>query len=286
MAINRDDYQDIMDTAASRVPYWARSTNPIVRRHLGFNWRTVPPELRPLLIGVAVWTVIGILGLLIPGILDVTAILFLASIIILPFTGILYARILFTVAIVAADTMQEEMRNNTLSLLRTTPMTLEQIFLGKIAAAIWRHMDDLMLVAQAVVVFSPPTLMVLYMGYWDLQQEAVMFQVVVLAALIVSLVRLILEPIFIGLLAVVIGIVLPSRNFAITATLAVSGFYFVVINLLANLPDVRGYTRLDGVVIPPDQTLIMLYTLVIPVIVPVVLGFLLLRLAVMLVASD
>ena len=30
------------------LPYWARATNPIVRRHLGLYWRTLPPEFEPI----------------------------------------------------------------------------------------------------------------------------------------------------------------------------------------------------------------------------------------------
>lgn len=286
MAVNREDYITMMERAANRVPYWARSTNPIVRRHLGLNWRTLPPQVRPLLIGVGIWALILFIGIILPIVRDTAAMLFLSSIIVLPVTALLYGHILITIAVTAADTMQEEMRNNTLSLLRTTPMSLEQIFLGKIAVALWKRMDDLVLVAQVVVAFAPPVLLVVYSGYWALEQYPVASQLIVITGIIVSLLRLVVEPVFIGILAVFIGVIVPNRSTAITGTISLGVFYFVIINLASHLPIVRGEKLLDGTIIPPNQALIILFEFVLPVVLPVLLAYLFLRLAVRTVTAD
>ena len=286
MAINREDYDSILDSASRRVPYWARSSNPIVRRHLGFNWRTVPPELRPLVMGVLIWTGIFAVGAIIPPLQDVASILVIASIILMPAIFLIYGRVLFIVAVVATDTMQTEMKNNTFALLRATPMTLEQIFLGKIAAAMWRKMDDLMLIAQATVLLSPPILLVTYMAFWDMWSDPIILRVMVIIGLVVSLIRILIEPIMVGLIAVFMGLVLPSRNLAISAAVVLCSFYFAMINLLVGLPDVWGYIRIDEVVIPPNPTLMIIFSIVIPIIVPIVLSYFLLRLCVSIVSSD
>lgn len=286
MAVNREDYLSMMEQAANRVPYWARSTNPIVRRHLGLNWRTLPPQVQPLVVGVGIWSLILFIGLILPIVRDTAAMLFLSSIIVLPVTGLLYAHVLVTIAITAADTMQEEMRNNTLSLLRTTPMSLEQIFLGKIAVALWKRMDDLVLVSQVVVAFAPPILLVVYSEFWALDQYPVMSQVIVIIALVVSLLRLIIEPVFVGTLAIFISVIVPNRATAITGTIALSVFYFVMMNLANRLPFIRGEALLDGTLIPPNQTLIGVFEFGLPLLLPALLSYLFLRLAVRTVTAD
>jgi hypothetical protein len=286
MAVNREDYLSMMEQAANRVPYWARSTNPIVRRHLGLNWRTLPPQMQPLIMGVGIWSLILFIGLILPIVRDTAAMLFLSSIIVLPVTGLLYAHVLVTIAVTAADTMQEEMRNNTLSLLRTTPMSLEQIFLGKIAVALWKRMDDLVLVSQVVVAFAPPILLVVYSEFWALDQYPVLSQVMVIISLIVSLLRLIIEPVFIGTLAIFISVLVPNRATAITGTVALSVFYFVMINLVNRLPFIRGAELLDGTIIPPNHLMIGLFEFVLPLLLPALLSYVFLRLAVRTVTAD
>ena len=139
MAINQQEFDTFMERATSIVPYWARNTNPIVRRHLGLGGHTVPPALQPIMVIFGVWALILLLGLIWQPIVHVTLLLFLASIMLVPVSIALYAHVLFTVAKTAAHNMQDEMKNKTINLLRTTPMSLEQIFLGKIAAAMWQR---------------------------------------------------------------------------------------------------------------------------------------------------
>jgi hypothetical protein len=286
MAVNRQDYLEILERSASRVPYWARSTNPIVRRHLGLNWRTVPPEIRPIITGYLIWAGIFLVGIVFPVVQMSAAILVISSILIMPVVGLLYLHILFHIAIKTADTMQEELRNNTLPLLRATPMSLEQIFLGKIAVSIWKRMDDLMMVVQAVLVFIPPLLMSAYTGYWSLQSDPGIAQLIIMIGLLVFLLRAVVEPMMIGALAVLVGVIVPNRNTAIVATVAFSVVYFALTFMFSRLPMIRGDKLADGTLLTPDVNLIVLVDFVLPVLVPAILTYLMLKTAARRVTAD
>lgn len=236
MAVNRDDYLTILETAANRVPYWARSTNPIVRRHMGFNWRTVPPETQPIAIGLMFWGAVFLIGIFLPFVQSMMMMVLLAAWVLMPFVWIGYAYILIQVAIRAADIMQAEQRNNTLELLMTTPMSLGQILLGKVAAAIWQRMDDLYIIAMLVVWLAPPMLFATYEPIWGMAEYPGISQLVIMLSLVVSLARILLEPIMIGALAVFIGAVTTARSIAITTTLAVAIAVFTLLIIVRRLP--------------------------------------------------
>lgn len=271
---------------AARLPYWARSTNPIVRRHLGMYWRTLPPDARPFVTIFLVWLVIMGLGILVPPLFGFTMLTFLASLMVIPFTFALYAHILLTVGINAARNMQTEMKNDTFRLLQATPMTLSQIFLGKVAAALWLRMDDLVMVAQLAIAFSPPLLFTTYEGLWPMDMNSVFAPIATLIATLVVTLRVILEPVMIGVLGVFIGLVVPGRSRAVTTTIALGSFYFLLLNLVRQLPYVRGAELLDGSVIEPNLFLIIMLDFVIPLAVPALVIWGLLKLAEYVVTSD
>ncbi|MEO0597747.1 MAG: hypothetical protein AAF126_16675, partial [Chloroflexota bacterium] len=200
------EYRD----AQARLPYWARSTNPIVRRHLGLYWRTVPPEVEPFIWMMAVWVVFMGIGILIPPILSITMITFLASVMIIPVALVFYGHVLVTVATDASRSMQQEFANDTFELLQASPMTLPQIVLGKVAAAIWKRMDDLVMIAQLAVVFSVPMYYAFFTAVWG--DGGVISPLMAIIGMVVILVRVILEPIMIGVVSVFIGIVVPGRG--------------------------------------------------------------------------
>lgn len=286
MTVRSHDTRTVIETSTNRVPYWARSTNPIVRRHLGLNWRTFAPEITPFLRGIGLWGLIFLIGAFIPAVETTTAILFISSIVILPVVGFLYLHILGSIAVTTADAMQAELRNNTLSLLRTTPMSLEQIFLGKIAVSMWKRMEDLVLVAQAVLFFIPPVMLTIYANYWTLPEYPVMGRAMIVIGLIVFLLRILIEPMLIGTLAVVIGVVVPNRNTAITTTLAITTFYFVVSFMFSRLPFIRGEILPDHTVIPPNLNWVFAVDFILPIVVPLLLSWGLLRLARRIVTAD
>jgi hypothetical protein len=210
----------------------------------------------------------------------------IAAIIVLPFVAGLYGHILLSIAVTASDAMREEVQNDTLPLLRATPMSLNQILLGKVAVALWKRMDDLVLVSQTVLFFTPPILLSGYAYYWPTQENPILGVAIILFGLVVCVTRLIIEPIFVGIIAVLVSVVVPGRSAALTASIAFSVFYFVMINLVAHLPGIRGETLADKTVIPPNLNLLFLVDFVLPIIVPVILGYLMLRLATRIITRD
>lgn len=129
------------------LPAWAKSSNPIVRRHLGLYWRTLPPEVGPLLGWNLGWGGAFISVGLWPALQDMLLILLILSLIALPLALLGYGHILLTIARDSAQAMHSEIRNKTLPLLVASPISSRHILLGKIAAACWRRMDDWLIVA-------------------------------------------------------------------------------------------------------------------------------------------
>jgi hypothetical protein len=286
MAVNRDDYNSLLEQSAQRVPYWARSNNPIVRRHLGLNWRTIPPEMTPLLFGMGAWLIALILSLFIPILQTLVSTLVIAAVIVLPFAAALYAHVLLSVAITASDIMHQEVQNDTLALLRATPMSLSQILLGKIAVALWKRMDDLVLISQVVLFFTPSIFLSGHAVYWSMRDQPVMGITMIMLGLIVSLMRLIIEPLFVGVIAILVAVIVPGRSVALTASVAFSVFYFVMLNLVVHLPGIRGDILANGTVIPPNLPLLFMADFALPVVLPIAAGLLALRLAVRIVGQD
>ena len=269
-----------------RLPYWARSTNPIVRRHLGLYWRTIPPEMQPFIVIFVTWVVLLGSGILFPPLLSLTMISYLASIMIIPFAVMLYGHVLVNIAIEAANAMQLEFANNTFQLLQATPMSLTQIILGKVAAAIWRRMDDLVMIAQLALAFTPPIAFTIYSDFWSMSQYGpVVAPFLTLIAALVTVLRIFVEPIMIGVISVFIGIVVPGKGRAISAAVVIGSFYFLLINLLSRLPSVRGYETPEGP-IPPDGTLVILTDFILPVLIPVLVILAILKLAETMLAQD
>ena len=262
------------EAAQNRVPYWARSTNPIVRRHLGLYWRTLPPQFEPILYAIGIWAAVLFLTIPLPFMFDLTMPLIVVGVLAIPIAVLAYAHILFSIAVTASTTMAEEIRNNTISLLRTTPMSLDQIFLGKIAAAIWKRIDDIVLIALVASIFSVPILVMNYANIFPPEENPLIMQTTVVIGLIVSLVRLAIEPIMVGAIAVMIGAFTLYRSAAITSSLVITGFYFLLINLLQFVPK-------------ENQVLFKLFVdIVVPLVAPLLIIWISLRIAGYIVTRD
>lgn len=275
-----------IESRTEHLPYWARSTNPIVRRHLGLYWRTIPPDVQPFFMILGIWLGLMGMGIIFPFFLDFAMISFLASLMILPFTAVYYGYILLSIATESATAMQSEMDNNTFELLRTTPMNLSQILLGKVAASIWKHMDDLIMLSQLALAFSPPAIFAEYANIWPAEHSAFLAPLLTLVASVVVLLRVFLEPIMIGVLAVFIGAIVPGRSRAITTSVFIGGFYFLLLNIFARSPNVRGYTLPRGSVVPPNIPLLLLVDLVLPIVLPLLISYGLLKLSEYILSRD
>ena len=225
------DDRSPMDT----LPYWARATNPIVRRHLGLYWRTLPPEFEPVFYVCAFWVVALLAGIAFPFVIDLATTVIVVSVLVIPVGIIFYIRALFSIAANSAAAMADEIRHNTMQLLMSTPMSLEQIFLGKAASAIWRKMDDLSLIVQGAAIFGPPLIIMHYAGLFPLRESGPVTYILIIVMSITALLRLILEPLMFGMVGVGIGAFVPFRALAMTSSVAWVAFYFVLINMVQQL---------------------------------------------------
>ena len=225
------DERSPMDT----LPYWARATNPIVRRHLGLYWRTLPPEFEPIFYVCGFWVLALLAGILFPFVTDLATTVIVVSVLVIPVGIIFYLRALFSIAANSAAAMADEIRNNTMQLLMSTPMSLEQIFLGKVASALWRKMDDLILIVQGAAIFGPPLIIMHYAGLFPLRESGPLTYLLIIVMSITSLLRLVLEPLMFGMVGVGIGAFVPFRAIAMTSSVAWVAFYFVLINMMQQL---------------------------------------------------
>ena len=235
-----------------RLPAWARRSHPLVRRHLGIQ-HTTPLEIRPIL-RLLLWqaALIGaslLLPLLGHGYLSVLvtsivllpiAVLFyggmMASIILLPAALALYGWLLFDIGMHAAGTILNERQKDTLLLLRTTPFSLPEIFLSKIAASIWRQTGTLNLILRAAAVLSLPFVFVEHIMLLPSAQYPFLARLGIVIGLVVSLLRLLLEPLMAGALGILAGTLAAFHIPAAIGTAAVMSAYFLLINLIRLLP--------------------------------------------------
>jgi len=266
-------------TPQELLPTWAQSTNPIVRRHLGLYWRTLPPELGPLLGWNAAWAAaFGLVGLW-PALQDTLLILLILSFVALPLALLAYGHILLTIARDAAQAMHSEIRSKALPLLMVSPMPSRNILLGKVAAACWRRMEDWLIVAYVIVITSPPALFAFYNAFWPSdEQMPTLILMTILGSLLATL-RLLIEPLMVGALGVLLGSLLPYRATAVSLTAASSAAVFALLWWVRQWPAVRGIVQRGQVVQAPDIGLALLAELVLPVIVPLLVTWLALALA-------
>ena len=228
------------------LPYWARATNPIVRRHLGLYWRTLPPEFEPIFYVCGFWTLALLAGIVFPFVTDLATTVIVVSVLVVPVGMIFYVRALCSIAANSAAAMADEIRNNTMQLLMSTPMSLEQIFLGKVASAIWCKMDDLILIVQGAAIFGPPLIIMHYAGLFPLRESGPVTYILIITMSFTALIRLVLEPLMFGMVGVGIGAFVPFRAIAMTSSVAWVLFYFLLINMLQQLNLQYLTAALDG----------------------------------------
>ncbi|MBZ0282317.1 MAG: hypothetical protein K8L97_16365 [Anaerolineae bacterium] len=220
----------------SHLPRWARRSNPIIRRHLGMYWKTILPETTFLKRAFVVQAALVLLSLPIPGLVELALPAITASVLLFPFAMYLYGHVLVLVGMAAARTIADELQNGTFQLLRVTPFNLESIIASKVAAAIWRQVEDLGLLLTAAVLMSMPLLISQYASIWPLDEQPLLARGAIIAGLAVSMLRLAVEPFMIGAIGVMMGAALHNRASAVISTLIASGFYFLLLNLLRFVP--------------------------------------------------
>jgi hypothetical protein len=219
-----------------RLPTWARRSNPIIRRQLGLYWKTILPETGFLVKIVLVQAGLIVATLPLPFLFDLALPTITASILLFPVAIYMYIQLMLAIGYTTSVNVADEVRNDTFTLLRATPMSLQAILASKIAAAIWRQVENLSLLIIAAALFSLPILISHYATLWPLDENPVLARLGMVLGLIVSLVRLLLEPFLIGALGVMAGAALRVRSSAVIATTIMAFFYFMLLNLLRIIP--------------------------------------------------
>ncbi len=219
------------------LPRWARRSNPIVRRHLGGFLAAPLPQVDTLLRLVAWQAAVILASFPLPGLLELVALVGLVSLIALPVTLSLYGGALFVIGRVAAEAVLRERENSALDTLRTTPLPLRSILLSKIAAGLWTQAINLDTIILSAAVFSLPVITIQHATLFDPGKYPVESRVLIIVGLVVSVLRLALEPFMVGALGVLVGSVARMRFAAATWTGLLTAAYFALINLprLGNL---------------------------------------------------
>lgn len=219
------------------LPPWARRSHPVAKRQLGIYWKTLPLE-------VGLWVRLLLLqaGLVLaaipfPLLYSLVMPIVTVSIILVPCAFYLYGQVLFNIARQSAAAIFDERRSHTLALLLVTPLPLHEILLSKIAAAIWRGLDNLSLVLTAHVFFSLPILVLHYANLFAAEQlDPLLTAGAIIAALALHMARLFVEPVLVGAVGVLIGACLSPRIAAEIVAVTLGAAYFVFVNLPRLLP--------------------------------------------------
>jgi hypothetical protein len=228
--------RDIPDIDGT-LPLWARRTNPIVRRQLGMYWRVFPPQRGPILKWFVVQSVVVALTVFYSWLMTLVLLLLLASILMLPAAFFIYGRALAEIINTSSNAMADEFKNDTLTLLRTTPLSTLEIILSKVSAAVWRRVDELDQVITMALWLGLPVIALTYLPHWqDAGERTLIPQALTITTFGATLLRLPLEMFMVASLGAMMGAATRLRSSAFVATASVVFFYFLLLNLPRLLP--------------------------------------------------
>jgi len=213
------------------LPRWARRSNPIVRRHLGGFLAAPLPQLDVLARLLLAQIAIVLLSLLIPAVLELTALLALVALLAVPVAFYSYAAALFGIGRAAANAVVDEVEGHGLDTLRTTPLTLRSILLSKIAASLWSQAINMETVFLITATLSLPVITIQQASLYSPEKLLLPSRALIIAGLIASLLRVFLEPLMMGALGVLAGAVAGLRISAVTWTILLGAAYFIMINM-------------------------------------------------------
>lgn len=256
---------DFTPSIDRHLPAWARRSNPVVRRHLGIHWKVLPLEVDLLLRLLLIQGGVIVVSIPVPILLPLLFTMLPVSLVLLPFVFIAYARLLLQVGSFTVRMIVDEQNNNTLALLRTTPMSLRHILYSKAAAGVWRTVEDLGLIIMGTALLTLPVIGLQYAAYWPLDEVNFISRGALALGLLSSVARLFVEPVMMAACAIAVGTVVPARTPALLSVTAVGFFYFLLINLPRLLP------------MPPELRIVVEFVL--PVVLPVVVSLAAFRLA-------
>lgn len=239
--------------ARRRLPRWAMRANPHVRRNLS------RAALRESLDLSRLWRVFllssGIIGatlvleplaMLVTG--NLSMLLFaspllvmgyawlLGAIFALPLLVVLYGVSLIRVGRQAAALIMREREEDRLTLLRTVPDPLPNIFLSQIAACIWNDLAQLNTLLWIAAALALPPILLTHTTLWFADTPRPIPQITMLASLITALARPWLELVMVGALGTLVG---AFARYRISASISVSllaAAYFILSNMPRLLP--------------------------------------------------
>ncbi len=254
------------------MPEWMRRSNPIIRRQLGIHWRVFLPQIGPIVKWVGLQAIIILLTIPFPDLFSPLMLLALSTAFMLPFGFWLYVQTLNNIANDAVKSMSQEFESKTFDLLRVTPQPLFSIVLAKAMAAIWRRMDDLDAVISIALFTSLPVITFFNVIKWPPDVYPGVSQGLIVVGLVVSLLRLPLEMFMVSAIGIMNGTSVRWQSPATTATLVVTFFYFLLLNLprLIALP----------------LSLQILVEIVLPLSLPLIIGSACLMIAIRIINSD
>jgi hypothetical protein len=244
----------------------------VVRRHLGIHWKVLPLEVELLTRLLLIQCAVIAISIPVPILLPLLFTMLPVSLVLLPFVLGAYVRLLLQVGSFTVRMIVDEQNNNTLALLRTTPISLRHILYSKAAAGVWRTVEDLGLIIMGAALLTLPVIGLQYAAYWPLDEVNVISRVALALGLLTSVARLFIEPVMIASFAILVGTIVPSRTPALLSLAGLGFFYFLLINLPRLL------------MMPPE--LRMLLEFVMPIVLPLLLSMLAFRLAERILRRD
>lgn len=251
-------WADFTPSIDRHLPDWARRSNPIVRRHLGPHWKVLPLETDLLIRVLLIQIGIVIASLPIPIILPLLFTLLPVALVMLPFIFFAYGRVLLGVGSFTVRMIVDEQHNNTMALLRATPMPLRHILYSKAAAGVWRQIEDLGLIVMGAALLTLPVIGLQYAAYWPFEEVSILSRLSLALGLLASVTRLFVEPMMVAACAIAVGTLVPARTAALISLVGLGFFYFLLINLPRLLPLTPGLRVLMEFVVPVALPLLVI----------------------------
>lgn len=246
------------------LPYWARRSHPIVRRHLGSAWKTFVPNFRLLGRLYIVNLLVVALSLATPGVFALLMPTVTVGLTLAVPGLLLYGGALAQIARWSAVYWADERRNDTLALTLALPQPVRHTIYAKMSAALWRQTENLMSISVGVALFSLPIMVILLDFAVGFDRYPALTRVWLALGVGASIVRLWLEPIMIAALGALCGALNTTRAAAVTAALCATGAYYILITL-------------PRYIAMPVEMLFVVETIV-PVVLPIALTLLAIRL--------
>lgn len=247
------------EAADLRLPRWARRSHPIVRRQLGLNWRTLAPDYGQLLRIYLLQVALIAATFALPFLFNLIVPLVMAIYLLLPLAFAAYGYCLYHIAAGASQQMAREARQESVQLLKMLPIPLPELLLAQAAAAMWKRVDLIGSLLTIGAFLSLPGVIARYANLWSPYDYPLFSRAAMALGLASLLLRLVLEPFMVSAIGVVMGLAMPHRAASVLWSLGVSGLYFLILNLMRQLPMGDGARFAVEIVLPLAAPLLVVW---------------------------